>query len=97
VSPLLQPLQDIGRTEEKELLSVEEIEAALEKAKKAKNVRLKMKLTEILKAQQALDEAWEQDDNDAIIRCEALLWQLDPVSLGLSPPSGEPPAPVTCL
>ena len=85
--------------EEKDLLSVEEIETALKAAKKKKDVKLKVKLTEILKAQQELDEAWEKDDDDAIVRCEALLWRLDPVSLGLNPPSGEPsdapPTPVT--
>jgi hypothetical protein len=77
--------------EEQELLSVEEIEAALEKAEKKRNAKLMRKLVEILKAQQELDAAYKRKDFDAIERCEALLWRLDPVSLGLSPPSGEPP------
>ena len=77
--------------EEQELLSVEEIEAALVKAEKKRNVKLMRKLDEILKAQQDLDAAYKRKDYDEIDRCEALLWRLDPVSLGLSPPSGEPP------
>ena len=77
--------------EEKELLSVEEIEAALAKAKKKRDVKLTRKLNDILKAQKDLDAAFEREDYDEIDRCEALLWRLDPVSLGLSPPSGEPP------
>ena len=77
--------------EEQELLSVEEIEAALEKAEKKRNAKLMRKLVEILKAQQELDAAYKRKDFDAIERCEALLWRLDPESLGLSPPSGEPP------
>ena len=77
--------------EEQELLSVEEIEAALEKAWKKRDARLTRKLNDILKAQKDFDASWERKDLDEIDRCEALLWQLDPVSLGLSPPSGEPP------
>ena len=90
ISPPLQPLQDMELKEEKELLSVEEIEAALKAATKAKKVKLMKKLDEILKVQQDLDAAWVRKDYNEIERCEALLWRLDPVSLGLSPPSGEP-------
>lgn len=70
------------------ILSVAKIQEAIEAVKKAKNLPLKKKLNEILKAQQDLDAAWDQDDDDEILRCEGVLRALNPASYGLSPPPG---------
>ena len=75
--------------EVKKVLTVEEIEGAIEAAKRAKNRPLLLKLSDILKAQHNLDAAWEKVDTDEIFVCEQRLLSLNPVSFGLSPPAVE--------
>jgi len=85
------PSKNTELKEEDEFLTVDEIEAALKAATKARKVKSMKLLGEILKAQLDVDAAYERGDVTEIERCEAILWRLNPVSLGLSAPSGEPP------